>query len=78
MGSLGMIDPYIHMGVSQIETLVTNSWKGTLTGQLIAITLDDIALEMGLCNLWQLDSLCQGLLYSSTKSWICHILQSLH
>jgi hypothetical protein len=70
-----MLDPYIHMGVSQIETIVTQVWQGTPTGQLIALALDDIVLEMGLPNVWQQENLRLGLLYSSTTSWIRHVLQ---
>jgi hypothetical protein len=74
-GGLGLIDPYIHMGVSQVETLITNLWRDTPTGRLLAITLEDIALEMGLSSPWQEHSLRQGLTYASTKSWIHHVLQ---
>jgi hypothetical protein len=55
--------------------LVTHLWKGTPTGRLIAISLEDIALEIGLSTLWSPNAIRQGLLYSSTKSWIRHVLQ---
>ena len=74
-GGLGLIDPYLHMGISQVETLITHLWKGTPTGRLIAISLEDIALEIGLSTLWKPDAIRQGLLYSSTNSWIRHVLQ---
>jgi Reverse transcriptase (RNA-dependent DNA polymerase). len=74
-GGFGMIDPYLHMGISQIETLITHLWKGTPTGKLLAISMDDIALEIGLSTLWTQEAIRKGLLYANTHSWIRHVLQ---
>jgi hypothetical protein len=75
MGGLGIIDPYLHMGVSHIATLITQRWKGSPTGVLLDITLDDLALEMGLPSPWQPAQLRKGLFYISTLSWIRHTMQ---
>jgi hypothetical protein len=74
-GGFGMIDPYLHMRISQIEMLITHLWTGTPTGKLLAISIDDITLEMGLSTLWTPDAIRNGLLYANTHSWICHVLQ---
>jgi hypothetical protein len=34
-GGLGIIDPYFHMGISHIVTMVTQRWKKSPTGHLI-------------------------------------------
>ena len=75
LGGLGIVDPYVHMGVSHIEALVTHHWKGTPTGKLLDIALDDLALELGLSHPWQQDQLKRGLPYASTSSWIKHTFQ---
>jgi hypothetical protein len=75
MGGLGLIDPYIHMGVSHIVTLITHQWKRSPTGLLLDITLDGLALEMGLSSPWQQDQLRKGLSYVSVPSWIRDTMQ---
>jgi hypothetical protein len=42
-GGLGILDPYFHMGVSHITTLLTHKWKGTPTGTLLEVAIDDFA-----------------------------------
>lgn len=78
MGGLGLMDPYIRMGVGQIESFVTNRWLKTPTGALLEIALDDITLEMGLRSPFSsLACLKRGLGYSMTSSWIKHMLTFL-
>lgn len=72
-GGLGIIDPYLHMGASQVETLVSSIWEGTPTGRLLEIALEDIAMGIGLTNTWDLETLKKGLLYTTTPSWIRHL-----
>jgi hypothetical protein len=49
-GGLGIMDPYIHMGASHITALITHRWQGTPTGKLLDVTIDDLALEMGIAS----------------------------
>jgi hypothetical protein len=73
-GGLGLLDAYIHLGVSKVKTLLlTNIWQRTPTGMLLEMALDD--LEIGLPNTWQSTSLQLGLLYVRTHTWIRHLLQ---
>ena len=75
MGGLGIVDPYIHMGVSQIENFITNTWKKTPTGLLQEITLEDFALELGLSMPWIQANLERGMTYATSKSWIRHMVK---
>jgi Reverse transcriptase (RNA-dependent DNA polymerase). len=75
MGGLGVIDPYVFMGTSQIENFVSNTWRKSPTGMLQEITLEDFALEMGLSMPWTTAKLQQGLLYATTHSWIRQLVQ---
>lgn len=75
MGGLGVIDPFLHMGISQIITLATHTWKRSPTGQLLDTALDDLALEMGLPQPWRHDILSQGLQYTTKQTWIHHTFQ---
>jgi hypothetical protein len=75
IGGLGILDPYIRMGTSQIETLITNTWLKTPTGILLEIALDDIILEMGVTTALTPTNIEVGLKYACTHSWIRHVLQ---
>jgi hypothetical protein len=72
MGGLGLLDPYIHMGVSKIENFISNTWQKTPTGTLLEVTIDDLALELGLHTPWDQEQLYIGMLYARTHSWIRH------
>jgi exonuclease III len=74
-GGLGLLDAYTHMGVSQVETLISHMWQKTPTGRLLEMALEDIALELGLVNTWQPTVLKRGLEYASTTTWIRHVLR---
>jgi hypothetical protein len=75
MGGLGLMDPYVHMGVRQVESLLTNTWLKTPTGILMEIALDDISMEMGLRSPFQsITTLKKGLAYTVKSSWIHHLL----
>jgi hypothetical protein len=75
MGGLGLMDPYLRMGVEQVETFISNRWLKTPTGTLLDITLDDLVLEMGIQSPFSsLGILKKGLRYASTPSWIKHML----
>jgi hypothetical protein len=74
-GGLGILDAYTHMGASKVDTLVSNIWKGTPTGRLLELALEDLALEIGLQDPWQLHTLKQGLKYATTPSWIRHLFE---
>jgi hypothetical protein len=74
MGGLGLMDPYLRMGIGQIESFISNRWLRTPTGTLFEIALDDIALEMGLQDPFSSRArLKQGLGYITTPSWIKHM-----
>jgi len=75
MGGLGFRDPYIHMGVSQIESLISNTWKQNPTGKLMDIALDDLVMELGLLHPLHPQTLKLGLQYATTDSWIKHVMQ---
>jgi hypothetical protein len=75
MGGLGIIDPYTHMGVSQITTFISNTWQQTPTGKLLETALDDLALELGLSTPWNTEYLKKGLKYATTPSWIQHLVR---
>jgi hypothetical protein len=75
MGGLGIVDPYIHMGVSQIENFISNTWQKTPTGILQEISLDDFALELGVAVPWTHEALQTGLKYAMTNSWIRHMVK---
>jgi hypothetical protein len=75
MGGLGIIDPYIHMGVSHLENFVSNTWQQTPTGALLEMALDDFTMELGLSTPWTLERLHKGLGYVKTKSWFRHMVQ---
>jgi hypothetical protein len=72
-GGLGILDAYMYMGVSQVETLISNIWKRMPTGRLLEIALEDIALEIGLKDTWKPTNLQLGLKYATTPSWIRHL-----
>jgi hypothetical protein len=75
MGGLGIVDPYIHMGVSKLASFLTNTWLQTPTGLLMEIALDDIMLlELGLASPLVLQKVKEGLQYMTTPSWIWHML----
>jgi hypothetical protein len=63
------------MGVTQLETFVSNIWAQTPTGKLLVITLEDFALELGLVDFWKSEILYEGMRYASTQSWIRHMFQ---
>jgi exonuclease III len=76
MNGLGLMDPYIKMGVGQLETYISNTWTQTPTGQLLEVVMDDVLMEMGLQS--PFDSsvvLKRGLTYATTSSWIRHLMQ---
>jgi hypothetical protein len=75
MGGLGLLDPYIHMGVSKIENFISNTWQRTPTGILQEIVLDDFALELGISSPWTVDRLRKGVLYAVTDSWIRYMVR---
>jgi hypothetical protein len=74
MGGLDMMDPYLHMGVSQIESFVSNTWKQNPTGKLMEIALEDLELELGMYQPFDNHKLKIGLQFATTSSWIKHIL----
>lgn len=75
-GGLGIIDPYIYMGVSQVVTFISNVWQMTPTGLILEIVVDDFALEMGITMTWSADKPEKGLTYAITPScWIRHMIQ---
>ena len=68
---LGMHNLYTTMGLQQIQVLLDNKWKDTVTGQLIRTSLESFKLELGI----------QGALFSkdydlysdiATDFWIKH------
>jgi Endonuclease/Exonuclease/phosphatase family./Reverse transcriptase (RNA-dependent DNA polymerase). len=74
LGGLGILDPYVHMGVAKIASFLTNTWLQTPTGILMDTALDDILLEFGLASPLTRHKVQQGLLYATTPSWIRHML----
>jgi hypothetical protein len=75
-GGLGIIDLYLHMGVSRIEALVSHLWQRTPTGHLLEVVLDDLGLELGLSkDPWHPDQLSKSLQYTTAHTWIHHTLQ---
>lgn len=74
-GGIGIVDPYIHMGTSQIATFHSNIWQQTPTGRLLEIAIDDLALELGLPIPWTTEHLVKGMKYASTTSWIRHMVR---
>ena len=51
-GGLGMINPILHIRVSQIVNFISNTWQRTQWGILLEIVLDDFALEIGMVTPW--------------------------
>lgn len=74
-GGLGLLDAYIHMGTSQVDTLISHIWQKTPTGLLLEMALEDIALELGLPDTWHPQVLQQGLKYARTPTWVRHVMQ---
>jgi hypothetical protein len=63
------------MGAQQVESFMMNTWLQTPTGNLMEIAMDDIMLEMGIRSpLASHHVLKKGLAYTSTPSWIRHLL----
>jgi hypothetical protein len=73
-GGLGLMDPYIHMGVSHVTALITHRWQGTPTGKLLDMAIDDLVLEMGIAS-WQPEKVKKGLTYATSSTWIRHTFQ---
>jgi hypothetical protein len=70
MGGLGIVDPYIQMGVGKVVYFLSNTWQRTPTGILQEITLDDFTLELGLNMPWSKDLLKKGMKYVTGNTWI--------
>ena len=75
MGGLGIADPHTYMGVSQLETFISNTWQKTPMGTLLEVAMNDLALELGLPTPWYQEQLHIGMLYARTHSWIHHMVQ---
>lgn len=76
-GGLGILDLFYHQGTTRIASTVSNIWANNPTGKLMRIALEDIVMEMGLQQI-SAEWLGLGLLYTTTNSWIKHVLTFMH
>jgi hypothetical protein len=51
------------------QSLQINGWKDNPTGKLLEVTLDDVALDIGLGFPWKTGNLAQALAYISKHFW---------
>ncbi len=72
VGGLGLKNPYLTQIINHAIDIVDHSWKKTITGQLIMMSLEHLRLEIGSnCNILE----CKASTYKDillTKSWIRH------